>query len=271
MTRALRVWHHIERQHLASTDDRIQASTWIVKFSRVRSQRRYQFVRLSEKAVLAKGETDWVYIDVASGRPRSIPDEIKAAFTLVPGESQVAQFDASSSRIRCVSPEPVERMIMRDSIRKDLLIFVLPAILVYSAGFGVCAWDLVRRQGSLFTLSAHSLVGLALIVIGLTLTFVAVGTLQRFYSPTLRVRRDHQLITHGPYRFVRHPLYTGAGMATVGVPVYASSLAGLLILLTLIPLVVNRIRIEEQMMTAEFGDSYRAYARGTKKLIPFVY
>ena len=160
---------------------------------------------------------------------------------------------------------------MRNSIRKDLLIFVLPAILVYSAGFGVCVWDLVRRQGKLFTLSAHSLVGLALIVIGLTLTFVAAGTLRRFYSPTLRVRRDHQLITHGLYRFVRLPLYTGVGTATVGVPVVASSLAGLLILLVLIPLVVNRIRIEENMLTAEFGDSYRAYKKATHKLIPFIY
>ncbi len=165
----------------------------------------------------------------------------------------------------------VERVIMRDSIRKDVLFFALPASIVFCAGLGVCAWDLVRRQGSLFTLSAHSIVGWALIVIGLTLTFVAAGTMRRFYSPALRVRRDHQLITHGLYRFVRHPFYTGMGIATVGVLVVASSLYGLLILLALVPLLVNRIRIEEQMMTAQFGDAYRAYARGTKKLIPFIY
>jgi len=160
---------------------------------------------------------------------------------------------------------------MRDSIRKDLVNFLLPAIIIYAAGFGVCMWDLVRRQGTLFTLSMHSIVGLALIVIGLTLTFVAASTLRRFYSPTLRVRRDHQLITHGLYRFVRHPLYTGMGTATVGVLVYSSSLYGLLILLALVPLLVNRIRIEEQMMTAEFGDSYRSYKKTTHKLIPFIY
>ena len=160
---------------------------------------------------------------------------------------------------------------MRDSIRKDLLTFVLPAFLVYAAGLGVCAWDLVKRQGSLFTLSTRSIIGWALIVTGLTLTFVAASTLRRFYSPTLRVRTDHQLITHGLYRFVRHPFYTGMGLATVGVLVVAWSLYGLLILLALLPLVLNRIRIEENMMIAEFGDTYRTYARGTKKLIPFVY
>ena len=80
---------------------------------------------------------------------------------------------------------------MRASIQRDLLSFVLPSILIYAVGLGVCAWDLVRRQGSLFTLSTRSIVGLALIVIGLILTFVAASTLRRFYSPSLRVRRDH--------------------------------------------------------------------------------
>jgi len=78
--------HHIEYQRPALPDDRIEASTWIVNFSRVRSLRRYKFVRKSDGVVLAKGETDWVFIDVTSGRPRSIPEEIKAAFTLVPDE-----------------------------------------------------------------------------------------------------------------------------------------------------------------------------------------
>jgi len=78
--------HHIEYLRPAFADDRIQASTWVVSFSRVRSLRRYKFVRLSDGVVLAKGETDWVFVNAASGRPRSIPEEIKSAFTLVPDE-----------------------------------------------------------------------------------------------------------------------------------------------------------------------------------------
>ena len=160
---------------------------------------------------------------------------------------------------------------MRNSIKKDVFSFMLPSILVYCAGLGACAWDLVRRQGRLFALSTHSIVGWALVVTGLALTFVAAGTLRRFYSPSLRMRMDHRLITNGIYRFVRHPLYTGVGMATVGILVVASSLYGFLTLLVLIPLVLNRIRIEEKMLTAEFGDSYRAYKKATHKLIPFIY
>ena len=78
--------HHIEYLRPALLDDRIEASTWIVNFSRVRSLRRYKFVRPSDGAVLARGETDWVFINAETGRPCSIPDEIKAAFTLVPDE-----------------------------------------------------------------------------------------------------------------------------------------------------------------------------------------
>jgi len=80
--------HRIEYLRPALLDDRIEASTWVVNFSRVRSLRRYEFVKVSDGAVLAKGETDWVFIDAASGRPRSIPDEIKSAFTLVPDKQQ---------------------------------------------------------------------------------------------------------------------------------------------------------------------------------------
>ena len=80
--------HRIEYLRPALLGDRIEASTWIVNFSRVRSLRRCQFVRVSDGAVLAKGETDWVFIDAQTGRPRSIPDEIKAAFTVAPDGQQ---------------------------------------------------------------------------------------------------------------------------------------------------------------------------------------
>ncbi|MCK5586260.1 acyl-CoA thioesterase [Candidatus Bipolaricaulota bacterium] len=80
--------HRIEYLRPAFAGDQVRASTWIVNFSRVRSLRRYKFVRLSDGAVLAKGETDWVFVNAASGRPCSIPKEIKAAFVLVPDERE---------------------------------------------------------------------------------------------------------------------------------------------------------------------------------------
>jgi len=160
---------------------------------------------------------------------------------------------------------------MRNAIREDLLCFALPAFLVLAAGMALSGWDLVRHLESLFKLSVHSILGLAFIVTGLTIEFVAAGTLRQSYSSTLVIREDHQLVTHGIYRFARHPIYLGALMVCIGVPVYASSLLGLLTMSLLIPLILNRIRIEERLLTEEFGDVYRAYKKATRKLLPFVY
>ena len=172
--------------------------------------------------------------------------------------------------------------IVRNAIREDILYFALPAILVFSAGLVVSArdgsvdlwvdiWDLVRHPRSLFLFSILNIVGLALFIVGLTTALVAVVTLRWSYSSTLVIREDHQLITHGIYRFTRHPVYLGVIIAIIGVPVYASSLYGLLAMSALIPILLNRIRIEERMLTDEFGDAYRTYKESTSKLIPFIY
>ncbi len=57
----------------------------------------------------------------------------------------------------------------------------------------------------------------------------------------------------------------------MGVPVYASSLFGLATMSVLIPILLNRIRLEERMLTEEFGNAYRTYQDTTSKLIPFIY
>ncbi len=172
--------------------------------------------------------------------------------------------------------------IVRNAIREDVLYFGLPALLVYIAGLVfsardgydgvvVAIGDLIRQPRTLHMLSIQNIVGLALIVIGFTILFVAAGTLRRFYASTLVIRKDHQLITHGVYRFTRHPIYLGVIMVCIGVPVYASSLYGLLIMSALIPLILNRIRMEERLLSEEFGDAHRTYKEATSKLIPFIY
>ena len=172
--------------------------------------------------------------------------------------------------------------IVRNAIREDLLFFALPAIIVLIVGLGVSArdgydglvetlWNLVWHPRNLYLLSMPNIVGLVLCVIGLTVALIAVGTLKRFYASTLVIRQDHQLITHGVYRFTRHPIYFGVMIAIFGAPVYASSLYGLLTLSVLIPIILNRIRIEERMLTEEFGDAYRKYQETTSKLVPFIY
>jgi protein-S-isoprenylcysteine O-methyltransferase Ste14 len=85
------------------------------------------------------------------------------------------------------------------------------------------------------------------------------------------IREDHQLITHGIYRFTRNPMYLGLIMGVTGLPVYAASLYGFFASLVLIPIILNRIRLEEKLLTEEFQDAYQSYKETTKKLIPFIY
>jgi acyl-CoA thioester hydrolase len=74
--------HHIEYFSPAFAGDAIEVRTWVVNMRRVRSLRRYEFVRVSDGAALVKGETDWVFVDNHTGRPIAIPKEVSNIFPL---------------------------------------------------------------------------------------------------------------------------------------------------------------------------------------------
>jgi acyl-CoA thioester hydrolase len=72
--------HKIEYLRPAFAGDPVAALTWVENFRRVASLRKYTFVRTSDDTILAKGETDWVFVDARSGRPRIIPQDVIGAF-----------------------------------------------------------------------------------------------------------------------------------------------------------------------------------------------
>jgi acyl-CoA thioester hydrolase len=74
--------HRIEYLRPAFAGDRLVVVTWVADFRRAFSLRKYEFVRPVDNSVLARGETDWVYVDAGTGRPRSIPDPIRAMFEI---------------------------------------------------------------------------------------------------------------------------------------------------------------------------------------------
>jgi acyl-CoA thioester hydrolase len=80
--------HKIEYLSPAFANEEIVAYTWVVNFRKVRSVRRHKFFRKIDNKLLARGETEWVFVDAASGRPRMIPDEIKKLFPLVTEEDE---------------------------------------------------------------------------------------------------------------------------------------------------------------------------------------
>jgi acyl-CoA thioester hydrolase len=77
--------HRIEYFRAAFAQDRIRIRTWVANVRRAFSLREYEFVRCGDDALLAKAETDWVYVDQASGRPKTIPAHFRTLFDL-PGD-----------------------------------------------------------------------------------------------------------------------------------------------------------------------------------------
>ena len=92
--------HRIEYLSPAFAGEVITVLTWVADFRKVRSLRRYKVVRAADQKVLAQGETDWVFIDVSTGRPRGIPREIANLFELVPDEPKNGRGNAQGPERR---------------------------------------------------------------------------------------------------------------------------------------------------------------------------
>ena len=178
-------------------------------------------------------------------------------------------------------PKPKQK-IAHHRIKKDILYFGIPAFTVFFLGLILSSkdgyqglvrtlWALIEDPGNLRLLSGWNIAGLALFVCGMTIALVAAFTLGRFYSSSLTILEDHQLITHGIYRYTRHPIYFGVLLAILGAPVYAPSRNGFLVLSLLVPIFLVRIRMEEDMLIEAFGERFRSYQEATRKLIPFIY
>jgi acyl-CoA thioester hydrolase len=74
--------HRIEYFLPAFAGEEIEIKTWVENIRRVRSLRKYEFVRKSDGRVLVQGETDWVFVDAKTGRPLPIPEEVSDVFGL---------------------------------------------------------------------------------------------------------------------------------------------------------------------------------------------
>jgi len=80
--------HKIEYLFPAFAREEIEIRTWVENIRRVRSLRKYEFVRKSDGKMLVKGETDWVFVDVKTGAPRAVPDEVVKIFSFALAETK---------------------------------------------------------------------------------------------------------------------------------------------------------------------------------------
>lgn len=112
--------------------------------------------------------------------------------------------------------------------------------------------------------------GAAITLAGLLFTVWARRYLGRNWSGTVTLKKDHELVTGGPYGLVRHPIYTGLLLAFVGGAVARGTLAGVVSVLIVLLALWRKLRMEERWMREQFGPSYASYSRRVPALIPFM-
>lgn len=78
--------HRVEYLLPAFAGEEIEIRTWVGNIRRVRSLRKYEFVRKADGKMLVKGETDWVFVDVRTGSPRAVPEDVIDVFQKKPND-----------------------------------------------------------------------------------------------------------------------------------------------------------------------------------------
>jgi len=118
--------------------------------------------------------------------------------------------------------------------------------------------------------SALSALGLVLCAFGIIVAIWARVHLGRNWSDEPALKEGHHLVKTGPYRLLRHPIYSGVLVASVG-----SALVGgavwIAVLVVLILVFTYRMQKEERMLAEEFGEAFYAYKKRTPALIPFLF
>ena len=135
---------------------------------------------------------------------------------------------------------------------------------------GLMEW--AYMQGAPQQLDAWAISGLACLALGTAFRLWAIRTLDKAFAAVVQIKAGQQLVTSGPYRWLRHPSYTGAWIAMIGAACLMHSYLGLVIMGPGMLLVyIRRIAVEEQALESAFGEKYSTMRGNTDRLVPCVW
>lgn len=113
--------------------------------------------------------------------------------------------------------------------------------------------------------------GVALVAVGLLFTIWARIHLGRNWSGIVTLKKDHELVTGGPYALVRHPIYSGLLLAFCGWAIATGEWRGVLAVAIAGAALWRKLRVEERWLHEQFGSAYDGYRQRAAALVPFVF
>ncbi|MGA9342256.1 MAG: isoprenylcysteine carboxylmethyltransferase family protein [Rhodanobacteraceae bacterium] len=159
----------------------------------------------------------------------------------------------------------------RSSRREGLGSWFLHMLPLMLAAFLLAAEHLPNRilEGRMLPyLAAYYWIGLALTIGGLAFAVWARLYIGSNWSASVQVKADHQLVRTGPYRFVRHPIYTGMLAAFLGSGLAIDEWRGLVAFVVVLAGFWYKLKLEERWMIQTFGEAYIEYRKHTSALVP---
>lgn len=137
---------------------------------------------------------------------------------------------------------------------------------------GLVATSMFCPYGHFALAPLGEVTALTVFALGVAIRAWAIVVLGRHFTVDVAIRSDHQLVTTGPYRWLRHPSYTGVLLVVASFAAIAKSWpASAIGLLPVLLVLCLRIRVEERALATAFGEAWRAHCERTWRLVPFVW
>lgn len=170
-----------------------------------------------------------------------------------------------------VSAISAKQVKSQEPFFKRFLFYWFP-IIVALALLGPGKWygDSMLRENFVEHTDTVGLIGLTLAALGAAVALWSRVLLGKNWSIAVQQKEDHELIKRGPYRVVRHPIYSGLLLLFTGHALIVGDYRAILAVIIVFVSFWFKLKKEEDVLTKVFGDRYTQYKKETKAIVPFI-